>query len=234
MFVASTRRLAKMPLVNDLCYTKRYVRCLQISEVVNSMTDLIDYSRSTGEGPMESLAKFPRRTSTLSTQQGQNQHADEQQQQQSQQPLQQAIAQNSNNNNNNNDQGSSRVGQIQVALTNGVSGINNSFNGSSSTSHSTIAVLLHQNSMNSRQQNPMSNSNSPYGAGSSVQMPSPGSSSSMPLAQPNTPLGTQAGPTTNHVNSANSPSISNMQVCNSQPCLVMMILKAPFKSLFKK
>ncbi|KAK9757443.1 hypothetical protein RND81_01G163200 [Saponaria officinalis] len=213
MFVASARQLAKtleVPLVNDLGYTKRYVRCLQISEVVNSMKDLIDYSRSTGEGPMESLAKFPRRTSTLSTQQGQNQHADEQQQQQLQQPLQQAIAQNSNNNNNI-DQGSSRGGQIQVALTNGVSSVNNSFNGSSSTSHSTIAGLLHQNSMNSRQQNPMSNSNSPYGAGSSVQMPSPGSSSSMPPAQPNTPLGTLAGPTTNHVNSANSPSISNMQ-----------------------
>uniref|UniRef100_A0A803LHN1 Uncharacterized protein n=1 Tax=Chenopodium quinoa TaxID=63459 RepID=A0A803LHN1_CHEQI len=55
MFVASARQLAKtleVPLVNDLGYTKRYVRCLQISEVVNSMKDLIDYSRSTGAGPM--------------------------------------------------------------------------------------------------------------------------------------------------------------------------------------
>ncbi|KAI3761725.1 hypothetical protein L1987_52146 [Smallanthus sonchifolius] len=65
MFVASARQLAKaleVPLVNDLGYTKRYVRCLQISEVVNSMKDLIDYSRETRTGPMESLAKFPRRT----------------------------------------------------------------------------------------------------------------------------------------------------------------------------
>lgn len=39
-FVASARQLAKaleVPLVNDLGYTKRYVRCLQISKVVNSM-----------------------------------------------------------------------------------------------------------------------------------------------------------------------------------------------------
>ena len=66
MFVASARQLAKaleVPLVNDLGYTKRYVRCLQISEVVNSMKDLIDYSRETRTGPMDSLAKFPRRTS---------------------------------------------------------------------------------------------------------------------------------------------------------------------------
>ncbi|RXH85657.1 hypothetical protein DVH24_009478 [Malus domestica] len=56
MFVSSARQLAKtleVPLVNDLGYTKRYVRCLQISEVVNSMKDLIDYSRETGTGPME-------------------------------------------------------------------------------------------------------------------------------------------------------------------------------------
>ncbi|KAI3758548.1 hypothetical protein L6452_06115 [Arctium lappa] len=68
MFVASARQLAKaleVPLVNDLGYTKRYVRCLQISEVVNSMKDLIDYSREASIGPMEGLAKFPRRTSGL-------------------------------------------------------------------------------------------------------------------------------------------------------------------------
>ncbi|KAF5444634.1 hypothetical protein F2P56_033753 [Juglans regia] len=59
MFVASARQLAKaleVPLVNDLGYTKRYVRCLQISEVVNSMKDLIDYSWEKGTGPM---GKFP-------------------------------------------------------------------------------------------------------------------------------------------------------------------------------
>ncbi|KAH9325835.1 hypothetical protein KI387_006013, partial [Taxus chinensis] len=65
MFVATARQLAKaleVPLVNDLGYTKRYVRCLQISEVVNSMKDLIDFSQENKTGPIESLNKFPRRT----------------------------------------------------------------------------------------------------------------------------------------------------------------------------
>uniref|UniRef100_A0A7I4D1E1 Transcriptional corepressor SEUSS n=1 Tax=Physcomitrium patens TaxID=3218 RepID=A0A7I4D1E1_PHYPA len=55
LFVTSARQLAKnleLPTVNDLGYTKRYVRCLQISEVVNSMKDLIDHSRDNGYGPM--------------------------------------------------------------------------------------------------------------------------------------------------------------------------------------
>ncbi|OEL26487.1 Transcriptional corepressor SEUSS [Dichanthelium oligosanthes] len=74
-FVACARQLAKaleVPLVNDLGYTKRYVRCLQvltisylpdnhffclnddtqIAEVVNCMKDLIDHSRQTGSGPI--------------------------------------------------------------------------------------------------------------------------------------------------------------------------------------
>ncbi|XP_073387403.1 uncharacterized protein [Physcomitrium patens] len=36
--------------------------CVQISEVVNSMKDLIDHSRDNGYGPMASLHKFPRRS----------------------------------------------------------------------------------------------------------------------------------------------------------------------------
>jgi len=54
-FVTCARQLAKaleVPLVNDLGYTKRYVRCLQIAEVVNCMKDLIDHSRNTGCGPI--------------------------------------------------------------------------------------------------------------------------------------------------------------------------------------
>ncbi|KAL9234199.1 hypothetical protein vseg_009094 [Gypsophila vaccaria] len=166
MFVASARQLAKtleVPLVNDLGYTKRYVRCLQISEVVNSMKDLIDYSRLTKAGPMESLAKFPRRTSTSSALQGQNRQPEEQQQQRS-------MVQVSHNN----DQGSTQAGAMQVFSANGVTSVNNSLNmSSSSPSHSTVSGLLHQNSMNSRQHNPMNNSNSPYGGASSVQNPSP-------------------------------------------------------------
>lgn len=239
MFVASARQLAKtleVPLVNDLGYTKRYVRCLQISEVVNSMKDLIDYSRSTGAGPMESLAKFPRRTSTPSALQGQTQQPEEQQQQQPppqqhhpQQQSQQALVQNSNNN----DQGSVQAAVMQIGSSNGVTSVNNNTLNvpSTSTSQSTIAGLLHQNSMNSRQQNPMNNANSPYGGGSSVQMPSPNSSSTMQQTQPSpspfqspTPSSSNNPPqtshsamaaTTNHMNSANSPVMSNIH----QPAL---------------
>ncbi|XP_074263700.1 transcriptional corepressor SEUSS-like [Silene latifolia] len=207
MFVASARQLAKaleVPLVNDLGYTKRYVRCLQISEVVNSMKDLIDYSRLTGEGPMESLAKFPRRTGTPSALQGQNQQPEEQQEA--------AMAQNSNNN----DQSLAQGGPIQVSSTNGVASVNNSLNvSSSSTSHSTIAGLLHQNSMNSRHQNPMINSNSPYGGLNSVQMLSPGSSTTMPQAQQNmSPLQSPTQscsnnpPQTSHGSLARQPAMS--------------------------
>uniref|UniRef100_A0A5B7B176 Putative SEUSS transcriptional co-regulator isoform 1 n=1 Tax=Davidia involucrata TaxID=16924 RepID=A0A5B7B176_DAVIN len=220
MFVASARQLAKaleVPLVNDLGYTKRYVRCLQISEVVNSMKDLIDYSRETGTGPMESLAKFPRRTSTTSGFHGQPQQSEEQLQQQQQQ---QTVAQNLNN------ESSVQATAMQLTSTNGVPSVNNSLNSASTTSStSTIAGLLHQNSMNSKQQNAMNNSNSPYG-GSSVQMPSPGSSSTVPQAQPNaSPFQTPTPSSSNnllqtshsglaagaHLSSANSLNISMQQ-----------------------
>ncbi|KAH9290396.1 hypothetical protein KI387_034513, partial [Taxus chinensis] len=47
------------PNVNDLGFSKRYVRCLQIAEVVNSMKDLISFENKTNLGPIESLNKFP-------------------------------------------------------------------------------------------------------------------------------------------------------------------------------
>lgn len=68
LFVGSARQLARTleaPIVNDLGYTKRYVRCLQISEVVNSLKDLIDFSRENRVGPIASLLTFPRRTANL-------------------------------------------------------------------------------------------------------------------------------------------------------------------------
>ncbi|KAI7741232.1 hypothetical protein M8C21_023842, partial [Ambrosia artemisiifolia] len=108
MFVASARQLAKaleVPL---------------ISEVVNSMKDLIDYSRETNIGPMECLAKFPRRTSaaTTSGSHSQPQQSDQQQQQQ-----------NSN-------------GSVPT--------VNNSNPLPMTSSNGTIAGLLNQNSFNSR------------------------------------------------------------------------------------
>lgn len=220
MFVASARQLAKaleVPLVNDLGYTKRYVRCLQISEVVNSMKDLIDYSRNTKTGPMESLAKYPRRTSTSSGFHGHSQQPEEQQQQQ------QTMAQNSSS-----EQGSVQTGAMPLAVSNGVPSVNNSLNmGSTSTSTSTIVGLLHQNSMNSRQQNSMNNASSPYG-GSSVQIPSPGSSSTIPQAQPNpspfqspTPSSSNNPPQTSHsaLTTANHTSTSNSSMSLQQPVL---------------
>ncbi|KAI9097880.1 hypothetical protein K1719_025651 [Acacia pycnantha] len=221
MFVASARQLAKaleVPLVNDLGYTKRYVRCLQISEVVNSMKDLIDYSREKGIGPMESLAKYPRRTSSSSGVNSQAQLPGDQLQQQ--QP-QQMVAQTSNG-----DQNSAQPATVQMASSNGVASVNNSINSvSASTTPSTIVGLLHQNSMNSRQQNSMNNASSPYGGGS-VQIPSPGSSSTVPPAQPNpspfqapTPSSSSNPPQTshsslvagNHMNSSNSPANVSLQ-----------------------
>ncbi|CAK7346852.1 unnamed protein product [Dovyalis caffra] len=225
MFVASARQLAKaleVPLVNDLGYTKRYVRCLQISEVVNSMKDLIDYSRETGTGPMESLAKFPRRTGASSGFHSQAQQPEQQQQQQQQQ--QQTIPQNSNS-----DQSSAQV-TMQIAANNGMPSVNHSLTtASTTTSASTIVGLLHQNSMNARQQNSMNNASSPYG-GNSVQIPSPGSSSTIPQAQPNpspfqspTPSSSNNPPQTshgaltaaNHISSTNSPANIPLQ----QPAL---------------
>ncbi|KAI8013238.1 Transcriptional corepressor SEUSS [Camellia lanceoleosa] len=225
MFVASARQLAKaleVPLVNDFGYTKRYVRCLQISEVVNSMKDLIDYSRETATGPMESLAKFPRRASSTSGFHGPPQQLEEQLQQQAQQ---QTMGQNSRN-----DQSSVQATAMQAASSNGVPNANNSLNSASTTSStSTIVGLLQQSSMNSRQPNPMNNANSPYG-GSGIQIPSPGSSSTMPHAQPNpSPFQSPTPSSSNnalqnshggltaaaHMSSANSPNISMQQ----QPAL---------------
>ncbi|OIW17059.1 hypothetical protein TanjilG_15642 [Lupinus angustifolius] len=187
MFVGSARMLAKaleVPLVNELGYTKRFVRCLQISEVVNSMKDLIDYSINTGTGPMDSLAKFPQRTSTSSElhihaqqyeDELQQQSGDELQQQSWPHQQQQHLVTHTSNGYQN---------PSQNASFNGVASINNTFNSASaSTTTSTIVGLLHQNSMNSRQQNSMNNTSSPYG-GSSVQIPSPRSSNTVLQAQP--------------------------------------------------
>ncbi|XP_075481421.1 transcriptional corepressor SEUSS-like [Primulina tabacum] len=196
MLVASARQIAKsleVPLVNDLGYTKRYVRCLQISEVVNSMKDLIDYSRETGTGPMESLAKFPRRTNPSPGFQGQPQQQEGQLQQQQ---------------------------QTATAASNGVPSVINPLkSGPVTSSANTVVGLLHQNSMNSRQQSPIPSANSLYG-GNSIQMPSPGSTSNISLPQltpsfqsstassSNNPQQTsQASLSGTHVNSINSSNI---------------------------
>ena len=120
--------------------------------------------------------------------------------------------------NSNGDQNSVQAGAMQIASSNGMVSVNNSVNpASASTTTSTIVGLLHQNSMNSRQQNSMNNSSSPYGS-SSVQIPSPGSSSTVPQAQPNsspfqspTPSSSNNPPQTSHpaLTSANHMSTTN-------------------------
>ncbi|XP_071929530.1 probable transcriptional regulator SLK2 [Coffea arabica] len=63
MVVTAGRQLARsfeLQSLNDLGFSKRYVRCLQISEVVNSMKDLMDFCRENKVGPIEGLKNFPR------------------------------------------------------------------------------------------------------------------------------------------------------------------------------
>ncbi|KAG4952540.1 hypothetical protein JHK85_046407 [Glycine max] len=63
MVLTAGRQLAKileLQSLNDLGFSKRYVRCLQISEVVNSMKDLIDICSEHKIGAIESLKNYPR------------------------------------------------------------------------------------------------------------------------------------------------------------------------------
>ncbi|KAJ0466189.1 putative LIM-domain binding protein/SEUSS [Helianthus annuus] len=71
MLVTAGRQLARsldLQSLNDLGFTKRYVRSLQIAEVVNSMKDLMDFTQETNIGPIEALRRFPRQTSVTKLQ----------------------------------------------------------------------------------------------------------------------------------------------------------------------
>ncbi|KAF2296619.1 hypothetical protein GH714_000610 [Hevea brasiliensis] len=182
MFVASARQLAKaleVPLVNDLGYTKRYVRCLQISEVVNSMKDLIDYSRETGTGPMESLAKFPRRTSVSSGFHSQAQQPEEQLQQQQQQTMPQ---------NSNSDQSSVQAVGMQIAASNGVSTVNNSLSTIPSPGSSSTVPQAQSNPSAFQSPTPSSSNNPTQASHSALTAPNhigpTNSPANIPLQQP--------------------------------------------------
>ncbi|XP_020546922.1 probable transcriptional regulator SLK2 isoform X2 [Sesamum indicum] len=63
MVVTAGRQLARsleLQSLNDLGFSKRYVRCLQIADVVNSMKDLMDFCKEQKKGPIEGLKNFPR------------------------------------------------------------------------------------------------------------------------------------------------------------------------------
>ncbi|KAE9592606.1 hypothetical protein Lal_00028543 [Lupinus albus] len=62
MVLTAGRQLAKsleLQSLNELGLSKRYVRFLQMSEVVNSMKDLIDICKEHKVGPTESLKNYP-------------------------------------------------------------------------------------------------------------------------------------------------------------------------------
>lgn len=72
LVVSAGRQLARsleLHSLNDLGFSKRYVRCLQISEVVNSMKDLMDFCRDKNDGPIDGLKKCPRHPSVGELQQ---------------------------------------------------------------------------------------------------------------------------------------------------------------------
>ncbi|WOG82109.1 hypothetical protein DCAR_0101271 [Daucus carota subsp. sativus] len=50
------QKALNMPQVTDVGYTRRYLRCIEISEVVNCMGDVLDLSVATGLSPRMSLA----------------------------------------------------------------------------------------------------------------------------------------------------------------------------------
>lgn len=138
--------------------------------------------------------KFPQRTSGLSAFQNN--------------PQQQGNQQQSTDQNTSTNIGTAQATSVQVDLSIAVAGGDNSINaGSTSTSSSTIVGLLHQNSMNSRQQSSIVSAGSPYGAASAVQIVLPGSSTTTVLQphpspspfQSPTPLSSN-NPTRNPVN----------------------------------
>ncbi|XP_047091729.1 transcriptional corepressor SEUSS-like [Lolium rigidum] len=206
-FVACARQLAKaleVPLVNDLGYTKRYVRCLQIAEVVNCMKDLIDHSRQTGSGPIDSLHKFPRRTpSGINPLQSQQQPPEEQQ----------SVPQSSNQSG----QNSAPMAGVQVsASANADATSNNSLNCAPSTSAPSPTVVgLLQGSMDSRQDHPMCSANSQYNSGNNGAIPRVNSASSL-QSNPSSPFPSQV-PTSPNNNMM--PTLQNANQLSSPPAV---------------
>ncbi|WOL05251.1 putative transcriptional regulator SLK2 [Canna indica] len=66
MFAAKSCQLARnleLQSMDELGFSKRYIWCLKVSEVVNIMKDLIDFSQEQKIGAIESLKNYPRCTS---------------------------------------------------------------------------------------------------------------------------------------------------------------------------
>ncbi|KAL0698348.1 hypothetical protein Bca4012_054470 [Brassica carinata] len=71
MVLGAGRQLAKfmeLQSLNDLGYPKRYIRTLQISEVVKSMKDLMNFTGEHKVGPIDGLKRLLEQTATLKLQ----------------------------------------------------------------------------------------------------------------------------------------------------------------------
>ncbi|XBH54964.1 transcriptional corepressor SEUSS [Aegilops tauschii subsp. strangulata] len=207
-FVACARQLAKaleVPLVNDLGYTKRYVRCLQIAEVVNCMKDLIDHSKQTGSGPIDSLHKFPRRTpSGINPLQPQQQQPEEQQ----------SVPQSSNQSGQNS---APMAGAQASASANADVTSNNSLSCAPSTSAPSPTVMgILQGSIDSSQDHLMSSANGQYNSGNNGAIPKVNSASSL-QSNPSTSFPSQVPissnnnmmPALQNTNQLSSPAVSS-------------------------
>ncbi|KAL3599022.1 hypothetical protein D5086_006940 [Populus alba] len=67
MLLSAGRELERhlgLQLVGDLGFSKRYVRCLQIADILNCMKDLMTFSWDNQIGPIESLKKYTQQFST--------------------------------------------------------------------------------------------------------------------------------------------------------------------------
>ncbi|KAG2244714.1 hypothetical protein Bca52824_093446 [Brassica carinata] len=152
MVLGAGRRLAKfmeLQSLNDLGYPKRYIRTLQISEVVKSMKDVMNFTGDHKIGAIEGLKRLLEQTATVKLQRQKMQEMEQ---------LGNGVALN----------GSS---QVQMALTsgtmNGLTGDNNNNNSNNQTvgrgamngSAQAAAALTNYQSMLTRQ-NAMNNPNS--------------------------------------------------------------------------
>uniref|UniRef100_A0A1J3DZB1 Putative transcriptional regulator SLK1 n=1 Tax=Noccaea caerulescens TaxID=107243 RepID=A0A1J3DZB1_NOCCA len=177
MVLGAGRQLAKfmeLQSLNDLGYPKRYIRTLQISEVVKSMKDLMNFTGENKIGPIEGLKRLLEQTATVKLQ---RQKMLEMEQlgnsaamngpAQAQMGTMNGLTGNNNNNNNNNNSNNSNNHQQLVGR--------GAMNGSAQAAAALTnyqSMLMRQNAMN----NP--NSNTGKQEGFSSQNATPNSSQS--------------------------------------------------------
>ncbi|KAL8534357.1 hypothetical protein ACS0TY_010393 [Phlomoides rotata] len=180
--VTAGRQLARsleLQSLNDLGFSKRYVRTLQIADVFNSMKDLMDFCRDKKEGPIEGLKSFPRCTTASNAQMQKMQELDQSGGHQglptdhnklmAMHPV--INGQMSNNQNVSGQGASSGVTQVALAMTNYQN------------------LLMRQNSMNSTNNSTQQEGSSPFNTSSRAMPATPyGSSGTLPGILQNSPI----------------------------------------------